>query len=200
VEVAKVLADLQLDTATVASGLIHDVIEDTPVTVAQIESEFGIEIANIVDGQTKIGHLPMSSTENRQVENYRKLLVSIAKDARVIIIKLADRLHNMRTLDWLAEEKRQRIAQETMDLYAPLAHRFGMAKMKWELEDLAFKYLEPEAYRTLAKMVQAKRGQREGLIKALREPLERTLTEAGIRDVEVTGRPKHLWSIHKMLL
>jgi GTP pyrophosphokinase len=200
VEVAKVLADLQLDTATVASGLIHDVIEDTPVTVKQIEEQFGSEISQIVDGLTKIGHLPMSSTENRQVENYRKLLVSIAKDARVIIIKLADRLHNMRTLDWLPEDKRQRIAQETMDLYAPLAHRFGMAKIKWELEDLAFKYLEPEAYRSLAKMVQAKRAQREALVKALKEPLERTLTAAGIKDVEVTGRPKHLWSIHKKML
>jgi GTP pyrophosphokinase len=200
VEVAKILADLQLDSATVASGLIHDVIEDTPVTVDQIETAFGTEVAQIVDGLTKIGHLPMSSTENRQVENYRKLLVSIAKDARVIIIKLADRLHNMRTLDWLPEEKRQRIAQETMDLYAPLAHRFGMAKMRWELEDLAFKYLEPEAYRTLARLVQAKRGEREELIRAFREPLERTLAAAGIRDVEVTGRPKHLWSIHKKML
>lgn len=200
VEVAKILADLQLDTATVASGLIHDVIEDTEVTYQDIAREFGTEIAQIVDGLTKIGHLPMNSTENRQVENYRKLLVSIAKDARVIIIKLADRLHNMRTLDWLAEEKRERIAQETMDLYAPLAHRFGMAKMKWELEDLAFKYLEPEAYRALAKLVQAKRGEREALIKALIEPLQRTLGEAGIREVEVTGRPKHLWSIHKKML
>jgi GTP pyrophosphokinase len=200
VEVAKILADLQLDSATVASGLVHDVIEDTAITYPELEREFGREIAQIVDGLTKIGHLPMNSTENRQVENYRKLLVSIAKDARVIIIKLADRLHNMRTLDWLPEEKRQRIAQETMDLYAPLAHRFGMAKMKWELEDLAFKYLEPEAYRTLAKMVQARRVEREALIKALREPLERTLTQAGIKDVEVTGRPKHLWSIHKKML
>ncbi|MBK8249494.1 MAG: bifunctional (p)ppGpp synthetase/guanosine-3',5'-bis(diphosphate) 3'-pyrophosphohydrolase [Gemmatimonadetes bacterium] len=200
VEVAKILADLQLDTATVASGLVHDVIEDTEVTYEDLAREFGTEIAQIVDGLTKIGHLPMNSTENRQVENYRKLLVSIAKDARVIIIKLADRLHNMRTLDWLAEEKRERIAQETMDLYAPLAHRFGMAKMKWELEDLAFKYLEPEAYRALAKLVQAKRGEREALIKALIEPLQRTLGEAGIREVEVTGRPKHLWSIHKKML
>ncbi|MGQ0764102.1 MAG: RelA/SpoT family protein [Gemmatimonadota bacterium] len=199
VQVAGILADLQLDSATVASGLIHDVIEDTSVTVEQIESEFGREVAQIVDGLTKIGHLPLNSTENRQVENYRKLLVSIAKDARVIIIKLADRLHNMRTLDWLPEEKRSRIAQETMDLYAPLAHRFGMARMRWELEDLSFKYLEPEAYRTLARMVQAKRGERESLIKALREPLERTLSEAGIRNVEVTGRPKHLWSIHKKM-
>ncbi len=200
VEVAKILADLQLDTATVASGLIHDVIEDTDVTYADLEREFGKEIASIVDGLTKIGHLPMNSTENRQVENYRKLLVSIAKDARVIIIKLADRLHNMRTLDWLPDNKRERIAQETMDLYAPLAHRFGMAKMKWELEDLAFKYLEPDAYRALAKLVQNKRGERESLIKALIEPLQTTLTAAGIREVEVTGRPKHLWSIHKKMI
>ncbi|MEO6447057.1 MAG: HD domain-containing protein, partial [Gemmatimonadaceae bacterium] len=137
VEVAKILADLQLDTITVASGLVHDVVEDTSVTVADIEAEFGREVSHIVDGLTKIGHLPLNSTENRQVENYRKLLVSIAKDARVIIIKLADRLHNLRTLDWLPEHKRERIAQETMDLYAPLAHRFGMAHVKWELEDLA---------------------------------------------------------------
>ncbi|MFN8667175.1 MAG: bifunctional (p)ppGpp synthetase/guanosine-3',5'-bis(diphosphate) 3'-pyrophosphohydrolase [Gemmatimonadaceae bacterium] len=199
VEVAKILADLQLDTATVASGLIHDVVEDTPITVGEIEKEFGREVAQIVDGLTKIGHLPLNSKEDRQVENYRKLLVSIAKDVRVIIIKLADRLHNMRTLDWLPEEKRERIAQETMDLYAPLAHRFGMAQVKWELEDLAFKYLEPDAYRTLAKMVAAKRGEREALVKALKEPLERTLAAAGIADVEVTGRPKHLWSIHKKM-
>ncbi len=200
VEVAKILADLQLDSATVASGLIHDVIEDTSVTYEDIKEAFGLEIAQIVDGLTKIGHLPMNSKENRQVENYRKLLVSIAKDARVIIIKLADRLHNMRTLEWLPEEKREKIAQETMDLYAPLAHRFGMAKMKWELEDLAFKYLEPEAYRTLAKLVQAKRGEREALIKKLLEPLQRQLGAAGIAEVEVTGRPKHLWSIHKKML
>ena len=199
VQVAKILSDLQLDTVTVASGLIHDVVEDTPITVAEIEKEFGREVSQIVDGLTKIGHLPLNSTEDRQVENYRKLLVSIAKDARVIIIKLADRLHNMRTLDWLPEHKRERIAQETMDLYAPLAHRFGMAQVKWELEDLAFKYLEPESYRTLAKMVAAKRGEREALVRALKAPLEQALTAAGIADVEVTGRPKHLWSIHKKM-
>ncbi|MEP6621793.1 MAG: bifunctional (p)ppGpp synthetase/guanosine-3',5'-bis(diphosphate) 3'-pyrophosphohydrolase, partial [bacterium] len=129
----------------------------------------------------------------------RKLLLSIAKDARVIIVKLADRLHNMRTLDFLPEEKRRRIAQETRDLYAPLAHRFGMAKIRWELEDLAFKHLEPEDYKALAKKVQQKRGEREELVKALREPLERELARAGIKDVDVTGRPKHLWSIYKKM-
>jgi guanosine-3',5'-bis(diphosphate) 3'-pyrophosphohydrolase len=199
VEVAKILADLQLDSITVASGLIHDVVEDTDITVADIEREFGREIAQIVDGLTKIGNLPLNSTQERQVENYRKLLLSVAKDARVILIKLADRLHNMRTLDWLAPEKRRRIAQETRDLYAPLAHRFGMAKMRWELEDLAFKFLEPDEYKTLAKMVQQKRGEREELIRRMAEPLREVLERAGIKDAEVTGRPKHLWSISKKM-
>ena len=199
VEVARILADLQLDSVTVASGLIHDVVEDTDITVADVEREFGKEVAQIVDGLTKIGNLPLNSTQERQVENYRKLLLSIAKDVRVILIKLADRLHNMRTLDWLAPEKRRRIAQETRDLYAPLAHRFGMAKMRWELEDLAFKHLESEEYKALAKQVAQKRGEREGLIAALKEPLVRELTKAGITNVEVTGRPKHLWSIYKKM-
>jgi GTP pyrophosphokinase len=199
VEVARILADLQLDTTTVASGLLHDIVEDTQYTVADVEAEFGPEVAQIVDGLTKIANLPLTSREDRQVENYRKLLLSIAKDARVILIKLADRLHNMRTLDWLAPEKRRRIAQETRDLYAPLAHRFGMAKMRWELEDLAFKHLEPEGYRALAKLVAAKRGEREELIAQMKEPLEKRLAEAGIPDVEVTGRPKHLWSIYKKM-
>ncbi|HMS03008.1 MAG TPA: bifunctional (p)ppGpp synthetase/guanosine-3',5'-bis(diphosphate) 3'-pyrophosphohydrolase [Gemmatimonadaceae bacterium] len=199
IEVARILADLQLDSATVACGLLHDVVEDTDITVADIEREFGDEVAQIVDGLTKIANLPLTSREDRQVENYRKLLLSIAKDARVILIKLADRLHNMRTLDWLPPEKRRRIAQETRDLYAPLAHRFGMAKVRWELEDLAFKHVEPEEYRALAKLVAAKRGQREALIAQMSEPLLRRLTEAGIADVEVGGRPKHLWSIYKKM-
>jgi GTP pyrophosphokinase len=199
VEVAKILAELQLDSVTVAAGLIHDVVEDTSLTVADVEQEFGAEVAQIVDGLTKIGNLPMHSKEERQVENYRKLLLSVAKDARVILIKLADRLHNMRTLDYLAPEKRRRIAQETRDLYAPLAHRFGMARVRWELEDLAFKHLEPEEYRALAKLVATKRGEREALIAQLREPLERQLRAAGIDVSEVTGRPKHLWSIYKKM-
>jgi GTP diphosphokinase / guanosine-3',5'-bis(diphosphate) 3'-diphosphatase len=200
IEVAKILADLQLDSTTVASGLIHDVVEDTAVELADVEREFGKEIAAIVDGLTKIAKLPNSgSNQDRQVESYRKLLLSIAKDARVIIVKLADRLHNMRTLEYLPEEKRKRIALETRDLYAPLAHRFGMAKVRWELEDLAFKHLETEEYKALAKQVAQKRGEREALIAALKEPLVRELTKAGIKNVEVTGRPKHLWSIYKKM-
>jgi GTP pyrophosphokinase len=199
VEVAKILAELHLDSVTVASGLIHDVIEDTGVSVQELEREFGGEIASIVDGVTKIGNITFRSTQERQVENYRKLLLSIAKDARVILIKLADRLHNMRTLDYLPEEKRRRIAQETMDLYAPLAHRFGMAKLRWELEDLSFKHLEPDGYKSLAKLVAAKRAEREGLIAQMRDPIERVLRDAGLTHAEVTGRPKHLWSIFKKM-
>jgi GTP pyrophosphokinase len=200
VEVAKILAELQLDTTTVVAGLIHDVVEDTKITIADIEREFGAETAAIVDGLTKIAKLPSSgSKQERQVESYRKLLLSIAKDARVIIVKLADRLHNMRTLGFLPEEKQRRIARETRDLYAPLAHRFGMAKMRWELEDLAFKHLETDDYKALARKVAQKRGEREKLIASLREPLERELAKSGIRNVEVTGRPKHLWSIYKKM-
>ncbi len=200
VEVAKILADLQLDSVTVASGLLHDVVEDTTSSIADVEREFGREVAAIVDGLTKIAKLPSGgSSQERQVESYRKLLLSIAKDARVIIVKLADRLHNMRTLDWLPPEKRRRIAQETRDLYAPLAHRFGMAKLRWELEDLAFKYLEAEEYKALAKKVAQRRTEREELIRQMKEPLEAALARAGIRNVDVTGRPKHLWSIYKKM-
>ena len=199
VEVAKILIELQLDSVTVASGLIHDVIEDTDVTLQDVEREFGREVCEIVDGLTKIGHLPLNSSQERQVENYRKLLLSIAKDARVILIKLADRLHNMRTLDYLAADKQKRIAQETRDLYAPLAHRFGMARVRWELEDLAFKHLETAEYKALAKKVRQRRAERESAIAQLREPLERHLKAAGIANVEATGRPKHLWSIYKKM-
>ena len=199
VEVAKILVDLQLDSVSVASGLIHDVVEDTAITIADIEVEFGKEVAEIVDGLTKIGHLPLNSSQDRQVENYRKLLLSIAKDARVILIKLADRLHNMRTLEFLPSDSRRRIALETRDIYAPLAHRFGMARVRWELEDLAFKHLEPSEYKALAKKVATRRTEREQAIAQLKDPLESHLHKAGIADIEVTGRPKHLWSIYKKM-
>ena len=200
VEVAKILAELQLDSVTVASGLIHDVVEDTAYSVEDVEREFGREIAQIVDGLTKIGHLPMLSREERQVESYRKLLLSVAKDARVILVKLADRLHNMRTLEWMPEDKRQRIALETRDLYAAMAHRFGLASMKAELEDLAFKWLEPDEYRNLAKLIAAKRADRDQLVSEMAVPLEAKLRDAGVVVHEVGGRPKHLWSIHKKML
>ena len=198
-EIARIVLDLNLiDTDTVIAALLHDVVEDTPVTVGEIEAEFGSQVAQLVDGLTKIGHLKFQSREERQVENYRKLLLSMARDIRIIMIKLADRLHNMRTLEYLPEEKRRRIARETRDIYAPLAHRFGMATIRWELEDLAFKFLEPEAYRKLAKKVKAKRKERERMIAAIADPLEEALDSAEVA-AEITGRPKHLWSIYKKM-
>jgi GTP pyrophosphokinase len=199
-EIAGILLDLKLvDTSTLVAALMHDVVEDTDTSLESVEEEFGPEVARLVDGLTKIGHLRFQSREERQVENYRKLLLSIAQDVRIILIKLADRLHNMRTLEYLPDAKRRRIARETRDIYAPLAHRFGMATIRWELEDLSFKFLEPEAYRDLAKKVKAKRRERERMIAAISGPLESALDEAGIR-AEITGRPKHLWSIHKKMV
>ena len=199
IEVAKILVAQQLDSVTVAAALLHDVAEDSEVTLGEIHEEFGKEVGDIVDGLTKISNLTFRSAEEEQSENYRKFLLSIARDARVIMVKLADRLHNMRTLEHLPENRRMAIALETREIYAPLAHRFGMASIKTELEDLAFKFLEPADYEALAKQIQAKRAEREAMIQSLREPLADSLVEAGIRDFEITGRPKHLWSIHRKM-
>jgi GTP diphosphokinase / guanosine-3',5'-bis(diphosphate) 3'-diphosphatase len=199
VEVTAILAELHLDSFSLAAGLIHDTVEDTPVTLDEVIAEFGQEIATIVDGVTKIGKVQFRSTTEQQVENYRKLLLSMAQDARVITIKLADRLHNMRTLEHLRTDKRQRIALETREIYAPLAHRLGMAQIRWELEDLSFKHLEPDAYRDLAKKIADRRREREEHIEALRGPLADELRNAGI-PCEVYGRPKHLWSIHRKMV
>ena len=195
IAVATILIGQFVDSISIAAALLHDVVEDADVRGEDIAAEFGAEVAGLVDGLTKIAHLTFRSTAEEQVENYRKLLLSIAKDARVIIIKLADRLHNMRTLEHLPAEKRARIATETREIYAPLAHRFGMAGVKAELEDLAFKFLEPEEYSSLARQVAAKRAEREEMIATLQGPLEEELRKAGIEDFDVSGRPKHLWSI-----
>ena len=195
IAVATILIDQFLDSTSIAAALLHDVVEDADVRGEEIGSEFGPEVAGLVDGLTKISHLTFRSTAEEQVENYRKLLLSIAKDARVIIIKLADRLHNMRTLEHLSADKRARIATETREIYAPLAHRFGMAGVKAELEDLAFKFLEQEEYQALAGQVAGKRIEREEMIAALQGPLLQELRRAEIEDVDVSGRPKHLWSI-----
>jgi GTP pyrophosphokinase len=199
VAVATILAEQQMDTTTIAAALLHDVVEDSNVTLEDIRRDFGTEVAELVDGLTKISTLTFRSTAEEQAENYRKLLMSVAKDARVIIIKLADRLHNMRTLEPLADERKQRIALETRELYAPLAHRFGMAGVKAELEDLAFKHLEPEDYRRLVRQVKARRVERDRTIERLRAPLAEELRRAGIADCEITGRPKNLWSIGKKM-
>jgi len=199
IAVARTLVEQLLDTTSIVAALLHDVVEDSDIRTEDIAREFGAEVAGIVDGLTKISSLTFRSTAEQQVENYRKLLLSIAKDARVIIIKLADRLHNMRTLDPMPPEKQQRIATETREIYAPLAHRFGMAGIKAELEDLAFKYLEPEDYKTLIQAIVAKKAEREQMILKLQVPLEHELKTAGITWYEVTGRPKHLWSIYQKM-
>ncbi|HSD33353.1 MAG TPA: bifunctional (p)ppGpp synthetase/guanosine-3',5'-bis(diphosphate) 3'-pyrophosphohydrolase [Gemmatimonadales bacterium] len=199
VAVATILAEQQMDSTTIAAALLHDVVEDSDVSLEQIRKEFGAEVADLVDGLTKLSGLTFRSAEEAAAENYRKLLLSIAKDARVIIIKLADRLHNMRTLEHLSEDKQRRIALETQEIYAPLAHRFGMAGMKAELEDLAFRFLEPEEYRALLKKIQARRSEREQTIERLRAPLAEELKRAGLADFEITGRPKNLWSISKKM-
>src|SRR3989454_460706 len=199
VAVATILAEQQMDTTTIAAALLHDVVEDSNVSVEDIRRDFGPEVAGLVDGLTKLSTLTFRSSAEEQAENYRKLLVSVAKDARVIIIKLADRLHNMRTLEHLDDEKQRRIALETREIYAPLAHRFGMAGVKAELEDLALKFLEPAEYRGLARQVRTKKAERERTIERLRAPLAEELERAGLHDREITGRPKNLWSIYKKM-
>ena len=199
VAVATILAEQQMDSVSIAAALLHDVVEDSDVSVDDIRRTFGPEVAELVDGLTKLSTLTFRSTVEEQAENYRKLLLSVAKDARVIIIKLADRLHNMRTLEHLDPEKRRRIALETREIYAPLSHRFGMAGVKAELEDLALKFLEPEDYHALARKVKAKKSEREQTIERLRVPLAEELRAAGLTGFEITGRPKNLWSIYKKM-
>jgi len=177
VAVATILAEQQMDSTTIAAALLHDVVEDSDVSLEQIRQDFGSEVATLVDGLTKLSSLTFRSSAEEQAENYRKLLLSVAKDARVIIIKLADRLHNMRTLRYLAPEKQKRIAQETLDIYAPLAHRMGMGKMRGELEDLAFKFLESDDYRALSRQVRAKKAERERTIERLQVPLVDELSD-----------------------
>src|SRR6266852_2130683 len=193
-EVASLLVDFKMDVTTVTAGLLHDVLEDTAATKADLEREFGGEIAELVDGVTKIGKLAFSSREERQAENFRKMLVAMARDLRVLMIKLADRLHNMRTLDYLPTDKTEKIAQETLDIYAPLAHRLGMAKVKAELEDLALRVLHPDDYQELMRRVAKRRLEREAEITHLHEKLG----EVGIGS-KIAGRPKHFYSIWKKM-
>src|SRR5256712_830777 len=187
-----------MDVTTVTAGLLHDVLEDTGATKAELEREFGKEIAELVDGVTKLGKLAFSSREERQAENFRKMLVAMARDLRVLMIKMADRLHNMRTLDYLAQDRGRKIAQETLDIYAPLAHRLGMAKVKAELEDLALRTLSPDAYVDLQKRVAKRRLEREADINHVITIIERKLREVGIES-QIRGRPKHFYSIFKKM-
>ena len=198
-EVADQLADMRLDVVAIAAGLLHDIVEDTPNSIEKVRELFGEQVAHVVEGVTKLSTLQFSSSEERQAESFRKMLLAMVDDIRVILVKLADRLHNMRTLHHLPEERRVRIAQETRDIYAPIAHRLGMSKLKNELEELAFRYIEPAAYQALRQQVESRRRATEGLVDELRTRLAAKLDEAQIPVVAIDGRIKRLWSIHQKL-
>jgi guanosine-3',5'-bis(diphosphate) 3'-pyrophosphohydrolase len=194
--VAHLLADMRLDVSTLSAALLHDVVEDTKIPLAQIADQFGDEVARLVEGATKISRLDLLAPEARQAENVRKMLLAMVNDVRVVLIKLADRLHNMRTLDFLPAERQQRIARETLGIYAPIAHRLGMGAMRGELEDLAFSYLEPESYLDLRKRVESKRKFYEKFLGEVQDQIRKKLVENSI-PAEVDGRIKRLYSIHQ---
>ncbi len=198
-EVASLVADMRLDDVAIAAGLLHDVVEDTLTSIDRVEELFGAEVAHVVEGVTKISTIPFSSSEERQAENFRKMLLAMVDDIRVILVKLADRLHNMRTLDHMPEDRRLKTAQETLDIYAPIAHRLGMKKVKNELEELAFKHLDPKAYETTRAWVERRRRATQSVVTELRRTLERTLTEAQIPFERIESRIKRLYGIHQKI-
>lgn len=200
IQVAGILADLKMDTPTVIGGFLHDIVEDTPATIEDVEERFGKTVANIIDGVTKINKIKYQSTREKLAENHRKLLLAMSQDIRVIIVKIADRLHNMRTLKALRPEKQQRIAQETLDIYAPLADRLGIQTMKWELEDIALSYLNPEQYHRIAGLMQMKRDQRISYVEEAVNEITAAIKELQIKDADVYGRPKHIYSIYKKMV
>src|SRR6187455_270640 len=198
-EVANILASMKLDEVSVATGLLHDVVEDTLVDLDTIRQYFGEEIAHLVNGLTKIAQISNISREEQQGENVRKMLLAMVDDVRVVLVKLADRLHNMRTLQYLSPEKRKRIAEETMDIFAPIAHRLGMGKLRGELEDLAFRHLHPDDYRELAEQLEKRRAENEAFLKGVTARIEEKMNEAEVPFVLVEGRVKRLYSIWKKL-
>ncbi|ADU51356.1 (p)ppGpp synthetase I, SpoT/RelA [Thermaerobacter marianensis DSM 12885] len=196
--VALILADLELDAATLVAALLHDTVEDTPVTLEEVEREFGPEVALLVDGVTKLNQIEWRTRLEEQAENLRKMFLAMARDIRVVLIKLADRLHNMRTLAVVPREKQIAKSRETLEIFAPLAHRLGMSQIQWELEDLALRYLEPERYRELAERIPRKRAEREELAQVIIATLKARLAEAGIR-ADIQGRAKHFYSIYRKM-
>src|ERR671911_402027 len=196
---ADILADLRMDSTTIAAAILHDVLEDTEITKVELETQFGEELADVVDGVTKLKRLPAENLEEAQAESLRKMIVAMSRDVRVIIIKLADRLHNMRTLAYLKRDNQLKKATETLEIYAPLAHRLGIYSVKWELEDLAFATLHPRRYAEIKRLVAARRGDREAFINATAQELLRHLEEAGI-EAEVKGRVKHFYSIYNKMV
>ena len=199
IDVAEILAELGMDTNTIAAGLLHDVLEDTDCTYKEMSDMFNEEIASLVNGVTKLGKIEYKSKQEQQADNVRKMLLAMAKDIRVIIIKLADRLHNMRTLKFMPKEKQKLKAKETLDIYAPLAHRLGMSKIKWELEDLSFRYLHEEEYYDLVRQIAEKRVEREAYISSIIDDLYKNLEESGI-DSDIEGRPNHFYSIYRKMV
>ena len=198
-KVAYILAELELDRETIIAGILHDVIEDTVYSYEDISRLFSEEIAILVDGVTKLGKLSYSTKEEIQAENYRKMFLAMAKDIRVILIKLADRLHNMRTLDFMTPAKQKEKAQETLDIYAPLAHRLGISKIRTEMEDLCFKYLNPDAYFDLEAKIEKKRIERESFVNNIVQDVQAKMDEAGIKG-KIEGRSKHFFSIYKKMV
>lgn len=200
VEVAMLLTCIEADTSTICAALLHDVIEDTDMNMSGLEEEFGAEIAAMVDGVTKLSKINFKSREEAQAENLRKMFMAMAKDIRVILIKLADRLHNMRTLKYQPEERQQDIARETMDIYAPLAHRLGVFKFKWELEDLSLYYLDRQSYNEIAEALKHKRSEREAYVHTLIQQIREGLDQIGVKKADIAGRPKNIYSIQKKMI
>src|ERR1700694_732296 len=198
-EVSHILADMRMDATTLTAALLHDVIEDTEFPISRIEERFGQEVARLVEGVTKIGRLNMMAPETRQVENIRKMLLAMVNDVRVVLVKLADRLHNMRTLEYLENAKQQRISRETLDIYAPIAHRLGMGIVRGELEDLSFRYLEPEAFFALQKEISDKAPVHKKFLEEVQATIQTKLVEAGI-PAELESRVKGLYSVHRTIV
>ena len=192
--IARILINLGMDVNTIAAALLHDVIEDTPVTYEQVAEEFSVEIADLVNGVTKLERIQFTSREEFQAESLRKMFLAMARDIRVLIIKLADRLHNMRTLQYRTPEKQKLTARETLEIYAPLAHRLGISTIEWEMEDLALLYLDEAAYREIERLVALKRDARETLVKRIIEELQQKFDSSDLHPLEIAGRPKHFYT------